>query len=153
MADPDALAEMPREGHALVVTDRRCDTAWYRFFRRLAEGAGVTDAIYDVVMFQKGQTESGIMIGMVAPRDFVIPQNLTGSVGRVRVAPSDDRVFDIQQNWNSIGSAVFPAQSTYGQFTMPSAVEISAGDSFSVWNPDSIDSQMVDVMFGFRFER
>ena len=99
--------------------------------------------IYDFGFFFPGQPGNGIATGdyMAAhtfARDVVLPENMAGSVARLRLAPLADLSFELDFNGDSLGTLDFAAGETDGVFTF-SATAFVAGDTFGILPPASVD--------------
>lgn len=94
---------------------------------------------YDVGFFVSGVPVFDAVSGLfTAVRDFTIPESAAGSQAYADTPPASgetDKVFDIQKNSASIGSATFPSLSNTGTFVFSSSISFASGDRLSIVNP------------------
>jgi hypothetical protein len=105
---------------------------------------------YDIGSSADGKPASSSTVMMfVAPRNFTIPQNFTGSVAKADVAATADATFIIKKNGTNVATFTFGAGNSTATFSTQSSVSVNAGDVITVTAPSSQDATLFDVAFSF----
>lgn len=108
---------------------------------------------FDVATFVGGKPDnSELVLYIPMVRTVVFPAGLTGSYALANVASTGTKVFDIQKNGSSIGSATFTASAT-GVLAMASQTTFSAGDKLGIVAPASQDATLSDIGFNLKGTR
>lgn len=106
--------------------------------------------VYDQAGFYVGEPAAGLKIFSIAVvRDFTLPANCTGSVGKVGTVPHATAMFIIKKNGAQIGTMTFGAAVATATFTS-TATTFTAGDLFEVYAPSTKDDDLTDVSFTFK---
>lgn len=108
---------------------------------------------FDVGMFVGGLPDnSELVLYLPMVRTVVFPAGLTGSYALANVASTGTKVFDIQKNGGSVGSATFTTSAT-GVLAMASQQTFAAGDILSIVAPAAQDATLSDIGFNLKGTR
>jgi hypothetical protein len=99
--------------------------------------------IYDVGFFIGDYVEGAVGGAFVAPRNFTLPANLTGSQAYAFTAPGEGLVISIQKNEGEVGTMSIAAGANAGTFSFASAVSFVAGDRLGLVNGTSSPEETV----------
>lgn len=86
-------------------------------------------------------------------RPFTLPINLTGSLGKARVAATASTTFTINQNGGSIGTFNFAAAATVATFSFAAAVTFAVGDIITIASPGVADATLQDIALNLKGTR
>lgn len=115
-----------------------------------ATGLQFSPKPYDIAAYIPGApAASQVMVRIVAARDFVLPKDLTGSVGQLIDSATSTTAFDIHKNGGSIGTMSFAGAASTATFTFASDVSFESGDILAVIAPASPDATAAGLSFTF----
>lgn len=115
-----------------------------------ATGLQFSPKPYDIAAYIPGApAASQVMVRIVAARDFVLPEDLTGSVGQLIDSATSTTAFDIHKNGGSIGTMSFAGAASTATFTFASDVSFESGDILAVIAPASPDATAAGLSFTF----
>lgn len=92
-----------------------------------------------------GGTDPQAMFTYRADRDFFLPEDLTGSIGGLRLAATDAISLPILKNTTEIGTIDVAAAATACTFTFAAGVQFAANDLIRVLRPVDIDATAKDL--------
>ena len=94
----------------------------------------------------------GTMFSFMFDRDVWFPVDLVGSVGRMRVTPAAELVFQLYRNDESdvIGNVTFDADSDAPVFTFDDPQQFVVGDILIVTRPVNLDDDARDLNLTFQ---
>lgn len=103
--------------------------------------------VYDIYVFAQGfPGNNEELFRLFATREFTIPVNATGSIARLRVAPSgSDAVFTAYKNGSQIGTITFADGSTTGVCSFAAEQTFVSGDLLSLQAPSSVNIAVRDL--------
>lgn len=82
---------------------------------------------------------SQVVGDILFPATLNLPANFTGSLAKVRTAPTDDTAFVVDVNGTQVGTLTFTANEPVGAFVVSGGVTLSAGDSLGIIAPPDLN--------------
>jgi hypothetical protein len=92
-------------------------------------------------------TSSQRVFHHLAVAAFTLPQNLTGSAGKAKMAATAQTDFDLRVNGVSKGTMRFAPSGTTASFIFSADVSVAAGDEIEIIAPASADATLANLVW------